>query len=135
MSSLNVDACGCSMHLTVSSVQDCTKKIALAVFFSAVLLSGTAAGQQTLKNVINEMVGHKVPLDLSFFDEKGKKVSLRQLTDKPAIISFVYFSCGSRCPLLLGNLAETLGKADINPDDYRSNYNQLRRQGHPGNRF
>jgi len=108
-----------SMHLTVPFVQDCAKKIILAVFFSAVLLSGTAAGQRTLKNGIDEMVGQTLPRDLIFFDETGEKVSLRQLTDKPALISFVYFSCSSRCPLLLGNLAETLGKADINPDDYR----------------
>ncbi len=65
------------------------------------------------------MIGKTVPRDLILFDEKGGKVSLRQLTDKPAIISLVYFSCNSRCPLLLGNLAETLGKVDINPDDYR----------------
>ena len=107
------------MHLAVSSVQDCAKKIILAMFFSAVLLSGTAAGQHTLKNGIDEMVGHTVPRDLSFFDETGERVSLRQLTDKPTLISLVYLSCSSRCPLLLGNLAETLGKADINPDDYR----------------
>ena len=87
-----------SMHLTVSFVQDCAKKIMLAVFFSAVLLSGTAAGQHTLKSGINEMVGQTVPRDLIFFDEKGEKVSLRQLTDKPAIISLVYFSCGQQMP-------------------------------------
>lgn len=100
-------------------MQDCTKKIILAVFFSAVLLSGAASGQHTLKNGIDEMVGQTVPRDLSFYDEKGEMVYLRQLTDKPTVISFVFFSCGSRCPLLLGNLAETLGKADINPEDYR----------------
>ena len=108
-----------SLRLPVSFIEDCTKKITLAIFFSAILLCGTAAGQHTLKSGIDEMVGHTVPLDLSFLDEKGEKMSLRQLTDKPAVISFVYFSCGSRCPLLLGNLAETLGKADINPDDCR----------------
>ena len=107
------------MHLTTSLVEARVKKIILAVFFSAVLLPATAAGQHTLKNGIDEMVGQTVPLDLSFIDEKGEKVSLRQLTDKPALISFVYFSCSSRCPLLLGKLAETLGKVDINSDDYR----------------
>ena len=108
-----------SMHLTVSFVQDCTKKIIIAAFFSAVLLAGTAAGQHTPKSGIDEMVGQPVPRDLIFFDERGEQVYLRQLTDKPALISFVYFSCSSRCPLLLGNLAETLGKVDVNPDDYR----------------
>lgn len=119
MSSPYVDASFLVLPPTTSFVKGCTKKIALAVFSFAVLLSGTAAGQQTLKNGIDEMAGQTVPLDLSFADEKGEKVSLRQLTDRPVLISFVYFSCKSRCPLLLGNLAEALGKTDINPDDYR----------------
>ena len=108
-----------SIYLTASFVEDCAKKIMLAALFSAVLLSGAAAGQHTLNNGVDEMIGQTIPRDLIFFDEKGEKVSLLQLTDRPGLISLVYFSCGSRCPLLLGNLAETLGKADINPDDYR----------------
>jgi len=91
----------------------------LAVFFSAVFLSGTAAGQLTLNNGIVEKVGQTLPQNLVFFDEKGEEISLRQLTDKPAIITLVYFSCSSRCPLLLGNLAATLEKTDMDPDDYR----------------
>ena len=73
--------------------------------FLAILLPGAAAGQYTRSFRIDEKIGQTVPLDLVFLDEKGEKVSLRQLTDKPVIISLVYFSCSSTCPLLLGNLA------------------------------
>jgi protein SCO1 len=85
-----------------------------------VLLPVAAAGQQPQSPGIDERIGQKVPPDLVFHDEKGDKVSLRQLTDKPTIISLVYFSCSSRCPLLLGNLAQTLASLGIDPKTYRA---------------
>jgi len=85
----------------------------------AILLPGAAAGQYTQSFGIDEKVGQKVPLDLVFFDEKGEKVSLQQLTDRPAIISLVYYSCSSRCPLLLGNLAQALSSLSMDPAAYR----------------
>jgi len=84
-----------------------------------ILLSGAAAGQYTQSFGIDEKIGQTVPPDLVFFDEAGEKVSLRQFTDKPAIISLVYYSCGSRCPLLLGNLAQALSSLNLNPAAYR----------------
>ena len=84
-----------------------------------ILLPGAAAGQQAQSFGIDEKIGQKVPLDLVFFDEKGEKVSLRQLTDKPAIISLVYYSSSSRCPLLLGNLAQVLSSVSMDPAAYR----------------
>jgi protein SCO1/2 len=85
----------------------------------AILLPGAAAGQYTQSFGIDEKIGQKVPQDLVFYDEEGEKVSLRQLTDKPVILSLVYFSCSSTCPLLLGNLAAALGETYIDPEDYR----------------
>jgi len=85
----------------------------------ALLLPRAAAGQYTQSYGIDEKIRQKVPQDLVFSDEKGGKVTLRQLTDKPAIISLVYFSCGSRCPLLLGNLAQALSSVSLDPATYR----------------
>jgi protein SCO1/2 len=84
-----------------------------------ILLQGVAAGQQTKSPGIDEKIGQTVPLDLVFFDENGDKVTLRQLTDKPTIISLVYYSCSSRCPLLLGNLAQALSSMGMDPVSYR----------------
>jgi protein SCO1 len=85
----------------------------------AVLLPCAAAAQDTQSFRIDEKIGQVVPLDLVFLDEEGEKVSLRQLTDKPVLISLVYLSCSSTCPLLLGNLAAALGATHAAPQDYR----------------
>lgn len=70
---------------------------------------------------IEEKLGETVPLDLTFFDETGKKVSLRELVDRPTVVSFAYYSCGDVCPLLLGGVAEVLRKLDAEPGvDYRA---------------
>jgi len=37
-----------------------------------------------------EHLGSTIPLDLQFVNEKSEKVTLRQLIDKPTILSFVY---------------------------------------------
>lgn len=89
------------------------------ILLLAILLPGVAAGQYTQSFGIDEKVGQTVPLDLVFFDEKGEKVSLQQLTDKPAIISLVYYSCSGRCPLLLGNLAQAVSLLSVDPAAYR----------------
>jgi len=106
-------------NVTVSLLQDDVKKVIFAVLSLAILLPGTARGQYTHTDGVGEQVGQTVPGGLIFSDEKGEKVSLEQLTDKPSLISLVYFSCGSACPLLLGNLAAALGEMDIDPNDYR----------------
>ena len=90
------------------------------ILLLAVLLSGADAVQFTGSSGIDEKIGQEVPLNLVFFDEKGDKVALRRLTEKPAIISLVYFSCGSRCPLLLGNLAQAFSLLQMDPEAYRA---------------
>jgi protein SCO1 len=99
--------------------EDYAKKFIYAFVSLVVLLSGSTSGYSAEKSGINEKIGQNVLLDAVFLDEQGEKVSLRQLTGKPSIISLVYFSCQSRCPLLLGSLAEALGKSDFDTNDYR----------------
>jgi protein SCO1/2 len=51
----------------------------------------------------------QVPLDLSFVDEDGAKVQLRDyFGGKPVILNFVYYKCQDLCPLLLDGLVRTL---------------------------
>jgi len=72
------------------------------------------------KALMIEKLGHKVPSELTFHDEKGNTVTLGQLLDRPTIVSLVYFTCGHTCPLLLGGLAEVIGKMDLDPKkDYQ----------------
>jgi len=72
-----------------------------------------------------------IPLDLTFWDETGKPVLLRDyFGSKPVILSLVYYDCPNLCTLVLNGLLRTLrvlslsvGKdfnvltVSINPDD------------------
>jgi len=44
-----------------------------------------------------EKLGDTIPLDLQFLNESNDTVTLRQLIDKPTILSFVYFDCPGLC--------------------------------------
>ncbi len=64
---------------------------------------------------IDEKLGQLVPLDLTFHDENGIAVSLRQLIHRPTIVTPVYLHCPNVCSLLLQNLANALDKLPAEP--------------------
>jgi protein SCO1/2 len=64
---------------------------------------------------IDEKLGQIVPLDLTFNDENGNRVSLRQVIHTPTILAFVYLHCPNVCSLLLQNLADVLNKLPAEP--------------------
>jgi protein SCO1 len=64
---------------------------------------------------LEQKLGQVIPLDLSFNDEKGNAVSLRQLIHTPTILALVYLHCPNVCSLLLQNLADTLGSLPAEP--------------------
>ena len=64
---------------------------------------------------VDEKLGGYVPLDLTFNDENGHKVSLRQLIHEPTIVALVYLHCPNVCSLLLQNLADVLNKLPAVP--------------------
>ena len=64
---------------------------------------------------IDEKLGQIIPLDLTFRDEKGQEVSLRQLIHAPTILAQVYFSCPDVCSFLLYNLARVLNQLPSEP--------------------
>ena len=64
---------------------------------------------------IDEKLGQVIPLDLTFYDENGNVVNLRQLIDTPTILAPVYYSCPDVCSFLLFNLAKVLSKLTSEP--------------------
>jgi protein SCO1/2 len=64
---------------------------------------------------IDQRLGQFVPLDLTFADENGQAVSLRQLIHRPTILVPVYLHCPNVCSLLLQNLADALNKLPAEP--------------------
>jgi protein SCO1/2 len=69
---------------------------------------------------INEQLGSKIPLDITFRDEAGKPVRLAELINGPTLILPVYFSCTNVCYNLQWGLAQVLPKIKSKPgDEYR----------------
>ncbi len=58
---------------------------------------------------ITQRLNAQVPLNLVFYDETGKTVTLRQyFGSKPVVLSLVYFTCPNLCPMMENNLLQTL---------------------------
>jgi len=60
-----------------------------------------------------EHLGDTIPLDLKFVSDKSDTVTLRQLIDKPTILSFVYFDCPGLCSPLLEGVGDVIRKSDL----------------------
>ena len=64
---------------------------------------------------IDEKLGATIPLDLELKGEDGKPVSLRQLIDKPTILTLNYFRCAGICTPQLSGVAEVLNRTEAVP--------------------
>ena len=62
-----------------------------------------------------EHLGETVPGDIVLRDENGKEVLLSEFVDKPTIVSMVYFECPGICTPLLNEVADILGKSNLDP--------------------
>ncbi|MFQ5902765.1 MAG: SCO family protein [Candidatus Binatia bacterium] len=71
------------------------------------------SGKETDRLGIDERLGATVPLDLTFQDEQGNPVRLRELIDKPTVLSLAYYTCPNVCPRILSSMAEMLGLLDM----------------------
>jgi protein SCO1/2 len=92
----------------------------LAIFALIVLIMAqfnllARADDQQIEVGIVEKLGDYIPTDVFFYDEQGDSVALKDLIDKPTILSFVYFRCPSICPRMLSELAVLLEEIDLNP--------------------
>lgn len=68
---------------------------------------------------IKENLGGFVPMYLSFYDEHGTTVKLKQLIHRPIILSLVYYNCADLCSPLLNSMADLLNRLPAKPgEDY-----------------
>jgi protein SCO1/2 len=64
---------------------------------------------------LSEKLGSIIPLDLTFIDEQGKPVVLKDLINKPTVLTLVYYRCPGICSPLLHELASVVDKCDLTP--------------------
>ena len=90
------------------------KSLLLIFCLSALWISAQRPAAITDVEVgIVEHLGDTIPLDLRFVNEKGDTVALRQLIDKPTVLSFVYFDCPGLCSPLLDGVSDVIEKSDL----------------------
>jgi len=70
-------------------------------------------GDQELKVGIVEHLDTIIPLNLTFNNEQNKPVQLKDLIDKPTILTLVYFDCPGICPQLLSGVSDAVEKLDL----------------------
>lgn len=91
------------------------KKLFAFIFLLLSLSIGKTTAQidQSPEVGVIEHLGETIPLDLQFVNEKSEKVTLKQLINKPTILSFVYFDCPGLCSPLLEGVGEVIKKSDL----------------------
>jgi len=96
------------------------KKLAFLLF--VISSSFNVFGQDYLKESkftkeveigIVEKLGDTIPLDLAFNNENNEIVTLRQLVNKPTILSFVFYDCPGICPALQSGVANVVSTLDL----------------------
>jgi len=68
--------------------------------------------QEILRHIgVDERLGTRLPLDLTFTDDQGKAVTLgNYFTGEPVILTLNFYSCPMLCPLTFRNLITTMGE-------------------------
>jgi len=68
-----------------------------------------------VKAGLDERLGAKIPLELSFRDETGRSRRLSELISGPTIILPVYYGCSNVCNIMQGELARVLPAIRLTP--------------------
>jgi protein SCO1/2 len=91
------------------------KKIIFTIVFFTLILAPSVYSQvdQSEEVRVVEHLGDTLPLDLKFVTDKNEPVTLRQLINKPTILSFVYFDCPGLCSPLLEGVGDVIRKSDM----------------------
>jgi len=87
----------------------CSMLFALSLRLSAQMLDSNAPPPMLREVGIDQKLSAPLPLALSFQDEAGQTIQLRQyFGEKPVILAFVYYECPMLCTQVLNGLLESL---------------------------
>jgi protein SCO1/2 len=105
-----------------------TKNLKFSLLLLLCLLSNNVMSQNVLNPVENrdveigviEHLDAYLPDSILLINEKGEKVFLADVIDKPTIINFVYYRCPGICSPLMEAVAGVMDKSDLVPGkDYQ----------------
>src|SRR5690348_5984618 len=92
----------------------------LTLFLAAALFAGERiemcqAAVNASKDVgIDQRLDAQLPLDLSFLDESGRPVHLRDYFDsRPVVLVFAYYRCPMLCTQVLNGLVKSMREIDL----------------------
>jgi protein SCO1/2 len=74
-----------------------------------------AQGTSVTSVGIDEKLGGLTALDAPLKDEDGKSITLRQLINKPTILTLNYFRCAAICTPLLNGVVNALNQIQLEP--------------------
>lgn len=98
-------------------------QLSLPCLIACILVAAASVPTQAHTNLpplfrevgFDQRLNEQVPLDLTFRDEAGRTVSLRDYVgSKPVILVPIYYSCTTLCPILLDGLARGLRPVSFN---------------------
>ena len=80
-------------------------------------LGGAPASAQLNEDAVEyqEHLGAVIPGDIVLRDEQDQPVTTAELMDKPTILMMVYYECPGICTPLLNEVADILGKSQLDP--------------------
>jgi protein SCO1 len=91
-----------------------THFLGLSILFSFQVAAVAQPNQTSKQEVgIDEHLGDTLPQNLMFINEKNDTVSLRQIIDKPTVLTLVYFDCPGLCSPLLDGVSDVIEKCDM----------------------
>jgi len=89
--------------------------LAVVLFLLALQFSVSAGPGDESAGLDDSKLGTQLPLNMVFTNEKGEKVSLQSLVDKPTILMFVYYKCPSLCSPMIADIASQVRRVDLAP--------------------
>lgn len=89
-------------------------KTLINIILSLAVASISIANNQ-MEIGVDEQLGKNIPLDITFNDENGNPVKLRELITGPTVLALVYYSCPGICNPLMFELSNVINKSDLEP--------------------
>ena len=94
------------------------------IFFAILLFGQVIVGQDSTNSLFEnqiaieftEHLGEYIPGEIDLVDENGDTINLEEFITKPTILMLVYYECPGICTPILTEVADVLGKTNLDPD-------------------